>query len=933
MSDETQDKDKTIQKKTAEQSLDAQQASVSTNNDTSNADNESTGDQPVAHSDYQPSFRVKDEDGKLQLTGMYQNWFLDYASYVILERAVPHLDDGLKPVQRRILHTMKLLDDGRYNKVANVVGQTMQFHPHGDASIGDALVQLGQKNLLIDTQGNWGNILTGDSAAAPRYIEARLSKFALDVLFNPQTTVWKMSYDGRKKEPVSLPVKFPLLLAQGAEGIAVGLAAKILPHNFGELCDAAISYLHGEEFHLYPDFQTGGSIDVSRYNDGMRGGQIKVRAKIEKLDNKTLVIREIPYGKTTSTLIDSILRANEKGKIKIRKVEDNTAADVEILVHLTPGTSSDKAIDALYAFTDCETSLNPNCCTIDEKKPKFLSVSDVLRRSVDSTRQLLEQELLIRRGELLESLHFASLERIFIEERIYKDRAFEQAKDMDAAVAHIDSRLAPYKDQFYREVTRDDIMRLMDIKMGRILKFNKDKAEEMIARMNEEVARINRDLGNMVEVTANWFRLIRDKYAAQYPRRTEIRSFDNIEASKVIEATEKLYIDRENGFMGTGLKKEEFVENCSPIDDVIIFYRDGTYKVTRVQDKVFIGETERSKKERKKKVEIIHIAVFKRGDKRTIYNVVYRDAATNSCFIKRFNVTSILHDKEYDLTTGTPGSKVLYFTANPNGEAEVIKVTFRPNPRLKRISMDKDFGEVLVKGRGSKGNLLTRLDVHRITLKAHGASTLGGRKVWFDHDVQRLNYDARGQYLGEFHTDDAVLVVLESGQFYTTNFDLNNHYEPTGIMRIEKFDAHKVWTAVLYDADQQNFPYVKRFNFERCTQARMQSFMGENPRSQFVLLSDNVYPRLQITFGGADAYRDPMEVDVSTYIGVKSFKAKGKRLTTCTVDKIEELEPLRFPTSADEAETNAADATESQASTEENETLQRSTLFDEENNN
>ena len=665
----------------------------------------------------------------------------------------------------------------------------------------------------------------------------------------------------------------------------------------------------------------------------MRGGQIKVRAKIEKLDNKTLVIREIPYGKTTSTLIDSILRANEKGKIKIRKVEDNTAADVEILVHLTPGTSSDKAIDALYAFTDCETSLNPNCCTIDEKKPKFLSVSDVLRRSVDSTRQLLEQELLIRRGELLESLHFASLERIFIEERIYKDRAFEQAKDMDAAVSHIDSRLAPYKDQFYREVTRDDIMRLMDIKMGRILKFNKDKAEEMIARMNEEVARINRDLGNMVEVTANWFRLIRDKYAAQYPRRTEIRSFDNIEASKVIEATEKLYIDRENGFMGTGLKKEEFVENCSPIDDVIIFYRDGTYKVTRVQDKVFIGETERSKKERKKKVEIIHIAVFKRGDKRTIYNVVYRDAATNSCFIKRFNVTSILHDKEYDLTTGTPGSKVLYFTANPNGEAEVIKVTFRPNPRLKRISMDKDFGEVLVKGRASKGNLLTRLEVHRITLKAHGASTLGGRKVWFDHDVQRLNYDARGQYLGEFHTDDAVLVVLESGQFYTTNFDLNNHYEPTGIMRIEKFDAHKVWTAVLYDADQQNFPYVKRFNFERCTQARMQSFMGENPRSQFVLLSDNVYPRLQITFGGADAYRDPMEVDVSTYIGVKSFKAKGKRLTTCTVDKIEELEPLRFPTSADEAETNAADATESQASTEENETLQRSTLFDEENNN
>lgn len=942
MSDETQDKDGKIQQSPTsdnENNSTLPHASGASREDVEDidsrksrdeADSEDAIEQAVAHTDYQPSARVKDEDGKLQLTGMYQNWFLDYASYVILERAVPHLDDGLKPVQRRILHTMKLLDDGRYNKVANVVGQTMQFHPHGDASIGDALVQLGQKNLLIDTQGNWGNILTGDSAAAPRYIEARLSKFALDVLFNPKTTKWKMSYDGRKKEPVSLPVKFPLLLAQGAEGIAVGLAAKILPHNFGELCDAAISYLHGEDFHLYPDFQTGGSIDVSRYNDGMRGGQVKVRAKIEKLDNKTLVIREIPYGKTTSTLIDSILRANEKGKIKIRKVEDNTAANVEILVHLTPGTSSDKAMDALYAFTDCETSLNPNCCTIDEKRPKFLTVSDVLRRSVDSTRSLLEQELQIRRGELLESLHFASLERIFIEERIYKDRAFEQAKDMDAAVAHIDSRLTPYKEQFYREITRDDIMRLMEIKMGRILKFNKDKADELIARMNSEVERINRDLKNMVEVTANWFRLIRDKYAANYPRRTEIRSFDNIEASKVIEATEKLYIDRENGFMGTGLKKEEIVENCSPIDDVIIFYRDGTYKVTRVQDKVFIGETERSKKERKKKVEIIHIAVFKRGDKRTIYNVVYRDGATNACFIKRFNVTSILHDKEYDLTLGTPGSKVLYFTANPNGEAEVVKVTFRPNPRLKRISMDKDFGEILVKGRGTRGNLLTRLDVHRITLKAHGASTLGGRKVWFDHDVQRINYDARGQYLGEFHTDDMVLVVLESGMYYMTNFDLNNHYEPTGIMRIEKFDPNKVWTAVLFDADQQGFPYVKRFNFERCSQERMQSFLGDNPRSRFVLLTDQVYPRLLVTYGGADASRDPMEVDVSTYIGVKGIKAKGKRLTTCEVEKIEELEPLRMPEASEEAN-EETEPTVDASSVEDGQTAHQPSLFDGDN--
>ncbi len=853
------------------------------------------------HIDYHPT-EVKGEDGKLQLTGMYQNWFLDYASYVILERAVPHLGDGLKPVQRRILHSMKLLDDGRYNKVANVVGHTMQFHPHGDASIGDALVQLGQKNLLIDCQGNWGNILTGDSAAAPRYIEARLSKFALDVLFNPKTTEWKMSYDGRKKEPVSLPVKFPLLLAQGAEGIAVGLSAKILPHNFGELCDAAIKYLHGETFHLYPDFQTGGSIDVSRYNDGMRGGAVKVRAKIEKLDNKTLVIREIPFGKTTSTLIDSILKANEKGKIKIRKVEDNTAAEAEIHVHLTPGTSSDKAIDALYAFTDCETSINPNCCVIDEKKPKFLAVSDVLRRSVDNTRALLEKELMIRRGELMESLHFASLERIFIEERIYKDRGFEQAKDMEAAIAHIDNRLTPFKPQFYREITNEDILRLMEIKMGRILKFNKAKADELIARMKEEVARIDKDLQNMVEVTSNWFKLIRDKYAVNYPRRTEIRSFDNIEATKVIEATEKLYIDRENGFMGTGLKKDEFVENCSPIDDVIIFYRDGTYKVTRVADKVFIGETERAKKERRKKVEIIHIAVFKKGDKRTIYNAVYRDGETNACYIKRFNVTSITHDREYDVTTGTAGSKVLYFTANPNGEAETIKVTFRPNPKLKRISMDKDFGEILVKGRQSRGNLLTRIDVHKITLKAHGASTLGGRKVWFDHDVQRLNYDARGEYLGEFHSDDYVLVILQNGQFYTTNFDLNNHYEPTGIMRVEKFNADKVWTAVLFDADQQSYPYVKRFTLERCQQARPQSFVGENPNTRFVLLTDQVYPRLLVTYGGNDDFRDPLEVDVESFIGVKSYKAKGKRITTCTVQSIKELEPTRFPEVSAEAE-------------------------------
>lgn len=852
-----------------------------------------TANTQEAHSTYHAP-NGNDENIKHQLTGMYQSWFLDYASYVILERAVPHLGDGLKPVQRRILHTMKRLDDGRYSKVANIVGQAMQFHPHGDASIGDALVQLGQKDLLIDCQGNWGNILTGDGAAAPRYIEARLSKFALDTLFNPKTTEWKLSYDGRNKEPIALPVKFPLLLAQGAEGIAVGLSAKILPHNFGELCDAAISYLGGEEFRLYPDFLTGGSIDVARYNDGMRGGAVKVRAKIEKLDNKTLAIREIPFGKTTSSVIDSILKANEKGKIKIRKVDDNTAAEVEILVHLTPGTSSDKAIDALYAFTDCEVSISPNCCVIDDKRPKFLTVSDVLRRSVENTKDLLRKELLIRRGELLESLHFASLEKIFIEERIYKDRQFENAKDMDAACVHIDERLTPFYPQFLREVTKEDILRLMEIRMARILKFNKDKADELIARIKDELARIDRDLGNMTEVTANWFRLIKEKYAADHPRRTEIRSFDTIEATKVIEANEKLYINRADGFMGTGLKKDEFVENCSPIDDVIIFYRDGTYKVTRVAEKIFIGETERSKAE-KKKAEVIHIAVFKKNDKRTIYNAVYRDGKNGPHYMKRFNVTAVTHDREYDLTTGEAGSRVVYFTANPNGEAEVIKVTLKPNPKLRRIFFDKDFGEILVKGRQSRGNLLTKLDVHRITLKAHGASTLGGRKVWFDHDVQRLNYDERGQYLGEFHTGDSVLVVLENGDFYTTNFDVNNHYEPTGILLVEKFDEQKVWSAVLFDADQQGFAYVKRFCFERAAQARRQNFLGDNPQSRFVLLSAQVYPRLLVTYGGADAFREPMEVDVESYIGVKSFKAKGKRLTTCAIEKIEELEPTRFP--------------------------------------
>ncbi|ERK03956.1 DNA gyrase/topoisomerase IV, A subunit [Hoylesella pleuritidis F0068] len=596
------------------------------------------------HSDYRPVNRF-DAAAVHHLSGMYQNWFLDYASYVILERAVPHIEDGLKPVQRRILHSMKRMDDGRYNKVANIVGHTMQFHPHGDASIGDALVQLGQKELLIDTQGNWGNILTGDRAAAPRYIEARLSKFALDVVFNPKTTEWQQSYDGRNREPITFPAKFPLLLAQGAEGIAVGLSSKLLPHNLNEICDAAIAYLRGEDFQLYPDFPTGGSIDVSKYNDGQRGGVLKVRAKIEKQDNKTLVIKEIPFSKTTTTLIDSILKAIDKGKIKAKKVDDNTAAEVEIQVHLGPGISSDKTLDALYAFSDCEVNISPNCCVIEHNKPCFLTVSDVLRYSVDSTMGLLRRELQIRKDELLEQLFFSSLEKIFIEERIYKDKKFENAENMDAAVNHIDDRLAPFKPDLIREVTHDDILKLMEIKMQRILKFSKDKADELIAKMQAEIDEIDRDLAQMVSVTINWFQFIKDKYGKAHPRMTEIKNFDTIEATKVVEANEKLYINRQEGFIGTGLKKDEFVCNCSDIDDIIVFYRDGKYKIIRVADKIFVGKN------------ILHVQVFKKNDKRTIYNVVYRDGRQGFYYYKRFNVTSMTRDKEYDLTQGTQAQK------------------------------------------------------------------------------------------------------------------------------------------------------------------------------------------------------------------------------------------------------------------------------------
>lgn len=862
-----------------------------------------------AHSDYKPVDQG-DETVKHQLSGMYQNWFLDYASYVILERAVPHINDGLKPVQRRILHSMKRLDDGRYNKVANIVGHTMQFHPHGDASIGDALVQLGQKDLLIDCQGNWGNILTGDDAAAPRYIEARLSKFALDVVFNPKTTEWQASYDGRNREPVTLPVKFPLLLAQGVEGIAVGLSSKILPHNFNELCDAAIAYLHGEEFHLYPDFQTGGSIDVSRYNDGERGGVVRVRAKISKIDNKTLCISEIPYGKTTSSLIDSILKAIEKGKIKVRKVDDNTADKVEILVHLAPGVSSDKTLDALYAFTDCEVNISPNCCVIDNKKPHFLSVSVVLRKSVDNTLSLLRQELNIQRNETLETLHFASLEKIFIEERIYKDKQFEQAENMDAACEHIDERLTPFYPQFVREVTKEDILKLMEIKMARILKFNKDKADEFITKLKADIEEIDNHLAHITEYTIDWYTRIKEKYGKNFPRRTEIRNFDTIVATKVAETNEKLYINREEGFIGTGLKKDEYICNCSDIDDVIIFYKDGKYKIVRVSDKLFVGKN------------ILYVNIFKKNDKRTIYNVIYRDGKEGFHYIKRFNVTSMIRDREYDVTQGTPGSKIVYFTANPNGEAEVIKVTLRPNPRIKKLIFEKDFSTINIKGRQSMGNLLTKYEVHKISLKQRGGSTLGGRKVWFDHDVLRLNYDGRGQYLGEFQSGESILVVHKNGEFYTTDFDLNNHYD-ADIQFIEKFDAEKVWTAVLYDADQQNYPYLKRFTFEQT--AKRLNYLGENKHNQLILLSGEVYPRLQVVFGGHDSFREALIIEASDFVGVKSFKAKGKRLTTFTVDRIEELEPTRRPEPQEDMED--ADTPETENDNVAEEDNEQMTLF------
>ena len=842
---------------------------------------------------------TKDDVVRHQLRGMYQSWFLDYASYVILERAVPHISDGLKPVQRRILHSMKTLDDGRFNKVANIVGNTMQYHPHGDASITEALVQLGQKELLVETQGNWGNVLTGASAAAGRYIEARLSPFALEVLYNPKVTDWTVSYDGRKPEPVTLPAKFPLLLVQGVEGIAVGLSSKILPHNFNEIIDAAISYLRDEPFELYPDFVTGGFLDVSKYNDGERGGSVRIRAKIEKIDNKTLAITEIPFGKTTLTIRDSIERAAEKGKIKVKKVEDMTSDKAMILVHLLPGTSSDKAIDALYAFTDCELSISPNCCVIADNKPQFLGVSQVLRHSVDTTKDILRRELEIKRGEIEESLHFASLERIFIEERIYKDKEYEEGASVDAVLEHIAKRLEPFAHTFIRELTREDLLRLEEIKMKRIHRFNSDDADRQIARYKDEIATINDRLAHIVDYTIEWYGRLKEKYGDAFPRHTVIRGFDNIEAAKVAEANERLYINREEGFIGTSLKKDEYVCNCSDIDDVIIFYKDGKYKVVKVAEKMFVGKN------------VMYINVFKRNDSRTIYNVIYQNGKGGTFYMKRFAVTGVTRDKDYDLTQGLPGSKVMWFSANPNGEAEVVKVTLKPKLRLKTLQFDVDFSKMAIKGRSAMGNIVTRNEVHHFSLKEKGRSTLGGRDVWYDPDVMRLNYDGRGDYLGEFNSGDLVLVIQKNGEYYTSTFEASNHY-PDNILRIEKFSPHKVWTAVLDDADQK-YPYIKRFTFEPTT--KPQRYLGENEKSELLLLSDEPGLHIEVTFGGADSFRPALDVVARDFIAVKSVKAKGKRLTTFTIDHITELLPV--PTDENEEEDSE---NENSDGSEENET-------------
>lgn len=810
----------------------------------------------------------------LPLTGMYKDWFLEYASYVILERAVPHLQDGLKPVQRRILHSMRRMEDGRYNKVANIIGHTMQFHPHGDASIGDALVQMGQKDLLIDTQGNWGNILTGDNAAAPRYIEARLSKFAIEIVFNPKTTEWMLSYDGRNKEPITLPVKFPLLLAQGVEGIAVGLASKILPHNFNELIDASIAYLKGQSFELFPDFPTGGFIDIQRYNDGLRGGSLRVRSRISKVDKKTLMITEIPFGRTTSSVIESILKANEKGKIKIRKVDDNTSANVEIVIHLALGVDPDKTIDALYAFTDCEIAISPNSCVIEDDKPRFLGVSEMLRISTDNSLTLLKKELQIRLAELEEEWHQSSLEKIFFEQKLY--RLLEKdTETWEKTLEEVEKGFNPFIKLLRRSITRNDILSLCEKPVRKISRFDIKKIDEQIKSYEEELIQVKLNIENIVKYTIEYYKNIKKKYGVGRERKTEIRSFDIIQATQVVIANEKLYVNWEEGFVGYGLKKDEFVCDCSDIDDVIIFRSNGTYLITKIQEKAFMGKN------------LIHVNIFRKNDNRTIYNVVYRDGKNGPIMIKRCAITGVTRDKEYDLTKGALDSQVLYFTANPNGEAEIIRITLRPRPRLKNYIIDYDFSQVAIKGRDTQGNILTRFAIHKLVLKEKGVSTLGGLKIWYDEAVNRLNMDGKGRFLGEFRNGDRLIEITRSGMYRLSSSDLTTHFEDDAII-VEKFYANKVYSAVYYDAKQKSY-YLKRFVFESVL--NLTNFTVEEAGSRLVCLSSHQHPRFEIKFGGAHKNRPVEIVNAEEFISIKGVKAKGKRLTTFVVADIREIKP------------------------------------------
>lgn len=812
-----------------------------------------------------------------KVTGMYKDWFLDYASYVILERAVPAIEDGFKPVQRRIMHSLKELDDGRYNKVANVVGHTMQYHPHGDASIGDAMVQIGQKDLLIDTQGNWGNILTGDGAAASRYIEARLSKFALDVLYSPKITTWQLSYDGRRNEPVNLPVKFPLLLAQGAEGIAVGLSTKVLPHNFNELIDASIKVLKNKPFTLYPDFPTGGIADISNYNDGMRGGRVRVRAKISQLDKSTLAITQIPFSTNTGTLIDSILKANEKGKIKVKKIEDNTAAEVEILIHLPPGVSPDKTIDALFAFTACETSVAPLGCVIENHKPYFVGVTEMLRISTHRTVDLLKRELEIQLDELEEQWHFQSLERIFIENRIY--RLIEEEETWEGVIRAIDEGLKPFTKHLKRAVTEEDIVRLTEIRIKRISKFDIDKAQEKIEALEGEIAQVKHHLEHLTDFAISYFQNLKDKYGKGRERKTELRSFDNIEATKVVLRNTKLYVNREEGFIGTGLKKDEYVGDCSDIDDVIVFLRDGSMVVTKVDVKTFVGK------------DIIHVAVFDKGDKRTIYNMIYRDGKSGPSYVKRFNVSGITRDKAYDLTQGNKGSQVLYFSGNPNGEAEVVTILLRQVGSVKKLKFDMDFANIAIKGRASRGNTVTKYPIKKIELKEKGISTLKPRRIWFDDTVQRLNVDGRGELLGEFRPNDRLLIINQNGKLKTIIPELTTHFEE-GMIILEKWVPTKPISAIYFDGEKERY-YVKRFVVEN--ENKEETFITDHANSQLEIVSTDYRPVAEVIFARVKGVqKETLTVDLENFIAVKGIKAQGNVLTGDKVKQINLLEPLPY---------------------------------------